>query len=121
MRRTLILATLLSSLTHGVWAQAATDFEKVLLPVTGTDIHCAFGSLWTTKAWILSNSDRPLVLRDDCASGNIDLPPALVPRVVNPLTVCGSTGTPGSLIYVPRDQVGDTHIDVRVMEIGVNP
>jgi hypothetical protein len=104
---------------------AEEDWEQFLVPVSLVgEINGAFGSRWTTDVRIGNSSvDEAFDVRAPLCNLLISptpiyvhLPPGVGPAHVTPLS-CGSIGTPGAFIYVPKWAVPIVYANARVQDV----
>jgi hypothetical protein len=115
---------LASILTKSAFAQYATSYERVLLPVyvnPNNPRPGINGSLWITRVTITNRANAqvsvyPYVQAVICCGGGV-WPPILPNSSFSPLEVPFASDTRGPFVYVDRAYIDDVQITLRTQDV----
>ena len=91
-------------------AQDLNQFERVLLPVSVSQVPGAFGTLWSTELWYRNNSTLPVVVTPLAMSDHV--PTMNRTELLRVFT--SPYFDPSQIIYVERDGIDNVQFDLRL-------
>jgi hypothetical protein len=100
---------LLAGAAAGALAQNS-DFERVLIPVSVSNVAGAYGSLWSTEMWYRNNGNAPVAIFPLAVS---DFVPAVGQTSRLPVFMLPA-GAPGQIVFVERQGAENVQFDLRL-------
>jgi hypothetical protein len=93
-------------------------YERRLIPIAVSDLHGAFGSVWSTVVYVVQEGTGRVIIGPDY----VGLPIAFgnsLPHVLGPPPT--QNEPPGSIFYVPKVAAEGIHISARLLQKGSDP
>jgi hypothetical protein len=103
-------ASILIAVGRVAAAQDPATFERVLVPVSVSNVPGAYGTLWSTELWYRNNSDRPVAVWPLAISDPV---PTIRITTRLPIGVMPASA-PGQLLFVSRDGGDQVQFDLRL-------
>lgn len=109
------MTKLLGGLLVAVWCSQmhASEFARVLLPVTIEEAAGALGSRWTSELWVHSNTDAGVVIQPLRLS---DFLPIRKESLRLPIFY-RDAGAPAQFLFVTRELLPLVHFNLRVRDL----
>jgi hypothetical protein len=101
-------------------AQERKDYTAVLFPIAMLETPGAYGSLWTSDAWVVNSSDSAVIVpaRNCHVAPCLRVIPAKASETapIEPAPL-GSTESPTFIVYVPTAQIDALHFNLRIRDL----
>lgn len=104
-----VLLLLLSAAASGALAQNP-DFERILVPISVSNVAGAYGSLWSTEMWYRNNGDAPVAIFPLAVS---DFVPTVGQTNRLPIFMLPAAA-PGQILFVERQGGENVQFDLRL-------
>lgn len=121
-RRAALLTFLIAASAAAMFGQTRSDYEAVLFPLAVENVPGAYGSLWTSEAFVLNPTNETVFV--PAFQGVCRIAPCLdgFGRGANAIDIVHSTGRgptspPAFVLYVPRVSVAVLQPHLRIRDV----